>query len=112
MFLHTPYSILLKGLINIDLYYIRIYCSTYVRVRTLTFTNNFWQELFKLQGTQLHLSNSYHSQTDGQNEVVNKCLETYLRCSASDRQHQWAQWLPLATWEPATILQQFPHLKP
>jgi hypothetical protein len=27
---------LLQGLINIDLYYIRIYCSTYVRVRTLT----------------------------------------------------------------------------
>jgi hypothetical protein len=26
----------------------------------LTFTNNFWQELFKLQGTQLHLSTTYH----------------------------------------------------
>ena len=36
VFLHLPYSILLKGLINIDLYYIRIYCSTYVWVRTLT----------------------------------------------------------------------------
>jgi hypothetical protein len=36
VFLHPPYSILLKGLINIDLYYIQIYCSTYVRVRTLT----------------------------------------------------------------------------
>jgi hypothetical protein len=25
-----------------------------------TFTNNFWKELFKLQGTQLHLSTTYH----------------------------------------------------
>jgi hypothetical protein len=66
--------------------------------RDLTFTSNFWQELFKLQGTQLHLSTTYHPQTDGQIEVVNKCLETYLRCFASEKQHQWAQWLPLAKW--------------
>jgi hypothetical protein len=35
---------------------------------------------------------------DGQTEVVNKCLETYLRCFVSDRQHQWVQWLPLVEW--------------
>jgi hypothetical protein len=34
--------------------------------RDPTFTNNFWQELFKLQGTQLHLSTTYHPQIDGQ----------------------------------------------
>ena len=28
--------------------------------RDLTFTRNFWQELFKLQGTELHLSTAYH----------------------------------------------------
>jgi hypothetical protein len=66
--------------------------------RDPTFTNNFWQELFRLQGTQLHLSTAYHPQTDGQTEVVNKCLETYLWCFASDRQNQWAQWLPLVEW--------------
>jgi hypothetical protein len=26
----------------------------------LTFTSNFWKELFKLQGTQLHLITAYH----------------------------------------------------
>jgi hypothetical protein len=66
--------------------------------RDPTFTNNFWQELFRLQGTQLHLSTTYHPQTDGQTEVVNKCLETYLRCFSSERKNQWAQWLPLAEW--------------
>jgi hypothetical protein len=63
-----------------------------------TFTSNFWQELFKLQGTQLHLNTTYHPHTDGQKKVVNKCLETYLRFFASEKQHQWAQWLPLAKW--------------
>jgi hypothetical protein len=31
-------------------------------------------------------------------EVVNKCLETYLCCFSSDKQHQWVQWLPLEEW--------------
>jgi len=33
--------------------------------RDPTFTNNFCQELFKLQGTQLHVNTAYHPQTDG-----------------------------------------------
>jgi hypothetical protein len=63
-----------------------------------TFTSKFWQELFKLQGTQFHLSTTYHPKIDGQTEFVNKCLETYLRCFASERKNQWAQWLPLFEW--------------
>jgi hypothetical protein len=34
--------------------------------RDRTFINNFWQELFILQGTQLHLNTAYHPQIDGQ----------------------------------------------
>jgi hypothetical protein len=66
--------------------------------RDPTFTSKFWQESFKLQGTQLHLSTPYHPQKDGQTKVVNKCLETYLRCFSSKRKNMWAQWLPLVEW--------------
>ena len=34
--------------------------NSIVSDRDPTFTSNFWQELFKLQGTQLHLSSAYH----------------------------------------------------
>jgi hypothetical protein len=77
-----------------------------------TFIRNFWQELFKLQGTQFHLSIAYHPQTDGQTKVVNKCLETYLRCFASEKQHQWAQWIPLSEWWYNTSYHTATHMTP
>ena len=46
--------------------------------RDLIFTGNFWTELFSYLGTQLAHSSSYHPQSDGHIEIVNKCLEGYL----------------------------------
>jgi hypothetical protein len=62
------------------------------------FTGHFWTELSSCLGTQLAHSSSYHPQSDGQTEIVNKCLEGYLRCFVSDKQAQWFKWLPLAEW--------------
>jgi hypothetical protein len=52
--------------------------------RDPTFTSAFWSELFRLQGTTLKLSTSYHPQSDGQTEIVNKAVENYLRCFTQD----------------------------
>ncbi|KAL4202140.1 hypothetical protein AMTRI_Chr02g262210 [Amborella trichopoda] len=64
----------------------------------LVFISQFWQEFFWLQGMQLQMSSSYHPQTDGQTKVVNRCLETYLRCVTGDKPKHWVKWLSLAEW--------------
>ena len=39
------------------------------------FNGNFWNELFSCLGTQLVHNSSFHPQSNGQTEIVNKCLE-------------------------------------
>ena len=48
--------------------------------------------------SQLAHSSSYHPQSDGKIEIVNKCLEGYLHFFVSDKQEQWVKWLPLTEW--------------
>lgn len=53
--------------------------KTIVSDRDYVFLSTFWREFFKLHGSKLCMSSGYHPHSDGQNEVVNRCLKTYLR---------------------------------
>lgn len=60
------------------------------------FISNFWREFVKLSGTQLKMSSAYHPQIDGQSEVVNRCVEQYLRCFVHQQPRKWHSFLPWA----------------
>ena len=50
--------------------------TSIVSDRDPTFISHFWQELFKLKGTKLNMSTSYHPQTNDQIEEWNRILVT------------------------------------
>ena len=70
--------------------------SAIVSDRDSRFTSNFWQALWKMMGTGLSMSTSYHPQTDGQTERVNRVLEEMLRSYVNDHMTDWDECLVAA----------------
>ena len=64
--------------------------------RDRIFTSLLWEELWRLLETQLRRSTTYHPQTDGQTEVVNRGVETYLGYFSMNTPKQWVKWLAWA----------------
>lgn len=59
------------------------------------FTAKFSQELWKLTGTKLCTSTSYHPQTDGQTERYNRIIEQTLRMYVQPHGRNWDRILPM-----------------
>jgi hypothetical protein len=84
----------------------RIYLKEIVRLhgiprkivsdRGTQFTSKFWMSLQKAMGTKLDFSTTYHPQTDGQTERVNKVLEDLLRACVLTFDRNWESSLPYA----------------
>lgn len=70
--------------------------KTIVSDRDPVFVSAFWKDLWRLSGTKLCMTSAYHPQSDGQTEVVNRCIEQFLRCFVHNRPHQWCSMLPWA----------------
>ena len=63
--------------------------------RDAKFTSVFWGRLFELLGTGLKFSASYHHQTNGQAERVNKTLEEALRIFVRGKPQTWPKQLTM-----------------
>jgi hypothetical protein len=62
--------------------------------RDMKFVGRFWRTLWKKLGTYFSFSSTYHPQTDGKTEVVNKSLGNLLRSLLTEHHNQWDQVLP------------------
>lgn len=79
------------------------------------FMSQFWKEWLRHNGMKLLYNTSYHPQTHGHSEIVNKALETYLRCLLTViPKYRLVGYIGLyiATTRPPTHLPRRPHFKP
>lgn len=76
-----PYTVIIMARVFLDnIYKLHGLPATIVSDIDAVFLCLFWKELFAKQGVKLCYFTAYHPQSDGQIEVVNKCLENYLCC--------------------------------
>lgn len=66
--------------------------------RDSMFAGHFWRTLWKKLGTLLSFSSTYHPQTDGQTEVVNRSLGKLLRYLTKQHGEAWDMIIPQAEY--------------
>lgn len=97
--LKHPYTTLDVAQLYLDqVFKLHGFPQSIVSDRDTVFLSEVWQSFFSLQGVDLNMSTAYHPQSDGQTEVTNRTLETYLRCMCSKAPNTWSNWLSLAEY--------------
>ncbi|CAA7029555.1 unnamed protein product [Microthlaspi erraticum] len=79
-----------------DVYHLHGLPSSIVSDRDTQFLSHFWRSVWKLLGTILDMSTTYHPQTDGQTEITNRALGNMLRSLVGDNIKSWESKLPQA----------------
>ena len=69
--------------------------SSIVSDRDPRFTSVFWTEVHRLLGTKLMMSTSFHPQTDGATERMNRVVNSILRAVIRPDQSDWCEKLPM-----------------
>jgi hypothetical protein len=67
--------------------------KTLIFDRDVRFTSKLWASLFKLMNVGLNMSTTFHPQTEGQTEKINRILEECLLSFVSFNQVNWAECL-------------------
>jgi hypothetical protein len=68
--------------------------QTIVSDRDIWFLSTFWSSLYSLLDTKLAKFTTFHPETDGQTEVVNRMIVHILRMHNSKHPHTWDESLP------------------
>ena len=71
--------------------------SKIISDRDPRFTSHFSTSLCQCLGINRNISTAYHPQTDGLSERKNQWVEQYLRFVTNASQHDWSDWLTIAT---------------
>ena len=69
--------------------------SSIVSDRDPKFVSHFWSALLNLLCIERKMSSSYHPQTDGQTEIINRQIEQMIRCYINHKMNNWNELLPL-----------------
>jgi hypothetical protein len=80
--------------------------------RDARFTGTFTTELCRLLGTRQALSTSFHPQTDGQTEKMNRTLEEMLRHYVAPAHDDWDSHLPCAEFAVNAAVQESTRQSP
>src|SRR6202012_4109030 len=72
--------------------------SGIVSDRDSRITSKFWAEICQYSLIKRRMATTFHLQTDGQTEILNRIVEGYLRAFTSLKQMNWAKLLPAAAF--------------
>ena len=70
--------------------------TRFISDRDPRFNSAFWKEFFDQCKVSCKMSGTFHQETDGQTEIVNKSIENYLRHFVAENQDDWDKLLLFA----------------